>query len=104
MEKDWIVTIVSVKVKPEHIEAFIEETKENHRNSILEPGNMRFDILQNREHPEMFTFYEAYKSKADVEAHRKTAHYLKWREAVEDFMAEPRTGVPHSVIMPEELF
>ena len=55
-----IVTIVHVHVKPEHVEDFINATKENHNNSIKEPGNLRFDVLQSTEDPTKFILYEAY--------------------------------------------
>ncbi len=95
-----IVTVVSIKVKKAHIDGFIEATLENHRHSIKEEGNLRFDVLQSKEHPDCFTLYEAYASEAAAAAHKNTAHYLKWKEQVADWMAEPRVGVAHSVLAP----
>lgn len=95
-----IVTVVSVYVKPEYIERFIEATIENHRNSVLEKGNLRFDLLQCREKPENFTLYEAYESDEAAAAHKNTAHYLKWKDTVADWMAQPRVGVAHNVLAP----
>ncbi len=40
------VTLVHVHVKPEFIPAFIEATRLNHEASVQEPGNRRFDVLQ----------------------------------------------------------
>ena len=97
-----IVTIVSVKVKPEFLEAFMEASLENHRNSIQEAGNLRFDILQNKENPEQFTLYEAYESEEAAAHHKTTAHYAIWRDTVADWMAEPRVGVAHSVLAPAD--
>ena len=98
-----IVTTVSVQVKPEHVENFIAATLDNHRNSIQEPGNLRFDVLRSRKDPCRFTLYEAYASDADAEAHKKTAHYLRWRTAVEPWMASPREGLPHDVVAPTDV-
>ena len=39
-------TIVYVTVKREHIEDFIEATRQNHQASVAETGNRRFDVLQ----------------------------------------------------------
>jgi len=39
------VTIVHIRVKPEHVDAFVAATKLNHEASVKEPGNRRFDIL-----------------------------------------------------------
>jgi len=95
-----IVTTVSIHVKDEFIDEFIKASIENHENSIKEPGNLRFDILQNIKDQSLFTFYEAYESDAAAAAHRETPHYKKWRDTVENWMASPRSGVPHRVISP----
>ncbi len=95
-----VVTIVHVKVKPEYLQDFIEATKLNHQHSIQEPENMRFDILQAPEDQTKFILYEAYQTEAGAKAHKQTQHYLTWREAVADWMAEPRQGVPYHVIAP----
>ncbi len=97
-----IVTIVNVWVKPDYREQFIEATLENYRNSILEEGNLRFDFLQDKNDPCKFTLYEAYESEEAAKAHKDTAHYKKWKETVENFMAKPREGIVHSVIAPED--
>jgi len=93
-----IVTIVNVYVKPEYIEDFIKITIENHFGSIKEPGNLRFDVIQNSEDPTRFVLYEAYDSEDAVAKHKTTSHYLKWRETVADWMAKSREGIKHNVI------
>ncbi|MGB3206794.1 MAG: antibiotic biosynthesis monooxygenase [Crinalium sp.] len=95
-----IVTCVHVWVKPEHIEEFIKATKINHENSIKEPQNMRFDVLQDQGDPSKFILYEAYQSDEGAAAHKQTEHYLTWRDTVAHWMAEPRKGIPYSVIAP----
>ena len=94
------VTIVHVSVKPENIEAFKEACRINHESSIQEPGNFRFDVLQLADDPSKFVLYEAYQSKEDAEAHKGTAHYLTWRETVEDWMADPRQGITYNGLYP----
>jgi autoinducer 2-degrading protein len=97
-----IVTVVNIVVKPENVDQFIEATIVNHQHSIKEQGNLRFDVLQHRDNPSEFTLYEAYESGETAAAHKNTAHYLKWRDAVEPWMARPREGFAHSVVAPEE--
>ncbi|HRV91121.1 MAG TPA: antibiotic biosynthesis monooxygenase [Anaerolineae bacterium] len=97
-----LVTTVTVYVKPEHVDDFIEATIANHNQSIEEPGNMRFDVLQCTADLTRFLLYEAYESEEAAAAHKQTEHYLKWRETVADWMAKPREGVPHRVIRPED--
>lgn len=86
------VTLVHVRVKPEAVDAFIAATRANHEASIQEAGNRRFDVLQVPDDPARFILYEAYVSADDAAAHKATAHYLAWRDAVADLMAEPRRG------------
>jgi (4S)-4-hydroxy-5-phosphonooxypentane-2,3-dione isomerase len=83
---------VAVRVKLEHIDAFIAATHENALNSRLEPGVTRFELLQATDAPERFVLVEHYKTPDDQLRHRETAHYLRWRDAVADMMAEPRTA------------
>jgi (4S)-4-hydroxy-5-phosphonooxypentane-2,3-dione isomerase len=94
------VTLVNVHVKAEHLPQFIEVTRANHEGSVREPGNLRFDILQSSTDPTRFVFYEAYRDEAAARAHKDTAHYAEWRDAVADWMAEPRAGVRYDGLMP----
>ena len=96
------VTIVHVWVKPDHIVEFVAATRLNHEASVQEPGNRRFDVLQSTTDPTRFVLYEAYASEADAAAHKQTAHYLRWRETVANWMAEPREGVPYVGLCPAE--
>lgn len=98
-----IVTTVHIKVKKENLNEFIAASIENHKNSITEPGNLRFDILQSIENTLEFTFYEAYDSQESAFAHKSTSHYKKWKETVANFMEVPRIGKPHKIIEPSEL-
>ena len=87
------VTLVYVRVKPENVQDFIEASLENARESVKEPGNTRFDVLQMQDDPCRFVLYEAYATPEDATAHKGTPHYRRWRETVADWMAEPRQGV-----------
>lgn len=95
-----IVTCVTIYVKSECITRFIQATLENHIYSIEEAGNLRFDILQCRTDETRFFLYEAYVNEEAAADHKKTAHYLKWKDTVANWMKQPREGVNHSVIAP----
>jgi len=95
------VTLVHVQVKPEHIADFIAATQANHCASLREPGNCRFDVLQSPDNPGQFVLYEAYLDAEAAAAHKATAHYLVWRDAVADWMAEPRRGVRYDGLFPK---
>ncbi|MDZ7616197.1 MAG: antibiotic biosynthesis monooxygenase [Patescibacteria group bacterium] len=97
-----IAVCVHVQVAPEHIAQFIQATKENHRNTIREPGALRFDVLQQADDPARFVLYEVYRDQGAVDAHKTTDHYAKWRDAVAEWMAEPRRGIKHNALFPAD--
>ena len=97
-----IVTCVHVHVKPERVKSFINATMANHKESLKEPGNLRFDFVQQADDPCRFMIYEAYESEEAAAAHKNTPHYLKWRDAVQDNMVEPRKGVKYNIIEPND--
>ena len=97
-----LVTIVHVYVKPEFVREFIAATEENHKNSILENGNFRFDILQDAQDKSKFVLYEAYDSEEAVLAHKETSHYAVWRDRVAPWMMKPREGIKHTMLFPKD--
>lgn len=94
------VTLVHVHVKSEHIEDFIRATRANHLASVQEAGNLRFDVLQAPDDPSRFILYEAYVSAAAAADHKRSTHYLQWRDGVAAWMAEPRRGEPWRGLLP----
>jgi (4S)-4-hydroxy-5-phosphonooxypentane-2,3-dione isomerase len=98
-----IATVVNIWVRAPYLQQFIDATYDNHINSIREPGNLRFDILQDAADHLKFTFYEVYESEDAVAAHKGTSHYLRWKETVEPWMAKPRQGVKHGVVFPTDI-
>lgn len=90
------VVCVHVHVKPENRQQFLEASLENARNTVREPGNLRFDVLQQTDDPDRFVLYEVYKDEAAMAAHKATPHYAQWNQAVAPWMAEPRKGVKYA--------
>lgn len=95
-----LIVQVHVRVKPEAVEDFRQATIENARCSVEEPGIARFDVVQQQDDPTRFVLVEAYRTPEAAAAHKETAHYAKWRDAVAPMMAEPRQGVKYSVVFP----
>ena len=96
------VVHVHVHVKPEHVEAFRLATLDNARSSVQEPGIARFDVVQQADDPTRFVLVEAYRSVEATAAHKATAHYARWRDAVADMMAEPRNSVKYANVYPPD--
>jgi len=97
-----LIVHVFVHVKPDQVEAFETATLENARNSVLEPGVARFDIIRRQDDPARFVLVEVYRTSEDPGRHKETAHYRKWRDTVADMMAEPRTSVKYTNLYPDE--
>jgi (4S)-4-hydroxy-5-phosphonooxypentane-2,3-dione isomerase len=89
------IVSVTIFVKPEFVESFIEATLDNARNTRREGGNLRFDVSQCEEDAARFLLYEVYRAKEDFAAHQKTEHYARWKNAVTDWMAQPRQAARH---------
>jgi autoinducer 2-degrading protein len=96
-----LIVHVHARVKPEQIEAFRAATLENARNSVQEPGVVRFDVIQQEDDPSRFVLVEIYRTPDAPAAHKATAHYAAWRDAVADMMAEPRTSLRYAAVFPE---
>jgi autoinducer 2-degrading protein len=97
-----LIVHVSVRVKPDCVEAFQAATLANARASVQEPGIARFDVVQQSDDPTRFVLVEAYRTSAAPAAHKGTAHYAAWRDAVAPMMAEPRTSVKFTNLFPED--
>lgn len=92
------VVSVTVLVKPPFVQQFIEAILDNARNTRREPGNVRFDVVQSDDDPTRFLLYECYHTPEDFAKHQQTEHYLRWKQAVNDWMAQPRQAVKcHSI-------
>ncbi len=96
-----IIVNVYVSVKPEYIQDFKLATIENAKNSIKEPGVIRFDFVQQEDEPSNFLLIEIYKNEDAILAHKQTSHYLKWKETVENMMAQPRKSVKYHAVYPD---
>lgn len=96
-----LIVHVFVHVQPDAVDAFAAATLENARNSIREPGVVRFDVVQQQDDPTRFLLIEIYRTATDPARHKETAHYAAWRETVEPMMAEPRRSVKYRALFPE---
>ncbi len=96
-----LIVHVFVHVKADSVDAFASATLENARNSIREPGVIRFDVVQQEDDPTRFLLIEIYRTPQDPARHKETTHYATWRDTVEPMMAEPRRSVKYRALFPE---
>jgi quinol monooxygenase YgiN len=97
------ILFVQIRVLPETVDAFREATLANARASVKEPGVLRFDVVQDEDDPTRFAIFEVYRNPEGHAEHRKTAHYLAWRDAVAPMMAEPRAARTFTNVHPDDL-
>ena len=96
------VVSVTVFVRSDRIDDFVAAILDNARNTRAEPGNVRFDVSRCDDDPTRFLLYEVYRAEQDFRYHQQTEHYLRWRDGVADWMAQPRQGVKHTSLFPED--
>lgn len=90
-----LIAVVQIHVKVECIDAFIAATLDNAHHSVREPGIARFDFVQQEDDPSRFVLIEVFHHDAAPAAHRETAHYARWRDAVASMMASPRSSLKY---------
>jgi quinol monooxygenase YgiN len=98
-----VIVHVHVHVVPGGADAFRIATLANARESVREPGVARFDVIQQEDDPQRFELIEIYRTPEAAAAHKATAHYLTWRDAVAPLMAEPRSSTKYRPVFPETL-
>lgn len=95
-----LVVHVHARVRPERVADFLAASRLNAEASIAEPGVLRFDVIQDQADPAHVVLVEVYADDAAAAAHKQTAHYATWRDAVAEMMAVPRESTKFSVAHP----
>jgi quinol monooxygenase YgiN len=79
-----IALVVSLQVRPGHLDEFTAAIRENAQRSFHdEPGCLYFDVTQDLADDHHFLFYELYTDQAAVDAHRAAPHFAAWRRAAD---------------------
>jgi autoinducer 2-degrading protein len=102
MPASLLIVHVHVHVKADAIEAFKAASLANAAGSRREAGVVRFDVLQDREDTTRFVLVEIYRGPDAAAAHKQTAHYAGWRDAVADLMAEQRRSSKYVNVSPDD--
>jgi (4S)-4-hydroxy-5-phosphonooxypentane-2,3-dione isomerase len=80
--------------------SFYRNTLQNAKESVLESGISRFDVLNRIDNNNEFLLVEVYNSATGPADHKLTAHYNSWRENVANLMAEPRSAAKYTTLFP----
>src|SRR2546425_863057 len=95
-----LVVHVHASVRSGRVEDFLAATLVNARASLGEPGVLRFDVIQDQDDPAHVVLVEVYRDADASAAHKLTAHYAAWRDAVAEMMAEPRASARYIAVFP----
>lgn len=95
------IVCVYLHVRKEERDTFLALTLENARNTVQEPGNLRFDVIEQADDPNRFMLYEVYRDEDGFLAHKQTPHYAAWAEKAPALLAEPRVGVKYTSRFPD---
>lgn len=97
------VLVVIIDIAPGLKDKFIAEMLEDARGSLRdEPGCLRFDVIQDEKDSNRIYLYEAYADRAAFDYHMTTPHFLKWKDAVQDWFAAPAVIGAGSTIFPSD--
>jgi autoinducer 2-degrading protein len=97
-----LIVHVDIAVVPDQLDAFLDETQSNATASRDEPGVVRFDVLSDRSDPAHVVLVEIYRDEEAAAAHKDTAHYQRWRDAVAPMMARPRQAIRYLNSSPDD--
>lgn len=92
---------VTVKVKPEQRDRFLEVIEDDAISSVRdEPGCVDFNVLQDPSDPDTYYFYEVYRDQDAFKAHAETAHYARWRAASQEVLDGPTKRLELTRVFP----
>lgn len=84
-----LALIVEMQIRPGRGPAFMPLLLENARRSLAdEPGCRRFDVLTPAEGADRVVLYEIYDDETAFDAHRITPHYIEFKAASRDLLAD----------------
>jgi autoinducer 2-degrading protein len=81
-----VYTILNIiKVHPEHLKDFVENVRKHARNSLEEPGCLRYEVLQDTRDSQTICLYEVFRTEADLDKHREHDYYKHWMAISRDW-------------------
>lgn len=69
---------VTIRIKPENVDAFMKKALENAMAARKEPGCRQFEVLVDPNDRTKIMLFEIYDDEAAFEAHQQTPHFKKY--------------------------
>lgn len=80
--------VVTLTLKPGHMEAFLPLMHDNARASkTTEPGCHQFDVATDSARPDEVFLYELYENAAAFDAHLNAPHFLHFASATDEMIS-----------------
>jgi quinol monooxygenase YgiN len=92
-----VIVAGTVRVPPESLEAFREHMTNMLAASRAEPGCLEYSYAVDVQDPGLVRVFEVWRDQADLEAHFRTPHMARWREAWPQFGVSDRRITTYSV-------
>lgn len=70
-----VYLLAKIEAKPNHADSLLSLLENLVRDSRKEDGCITYELLQDKEQPELFVMREQWKSQAILEQHQKTPHF-----------------------------
>ena len=96
-----LTVLVSIKVRSEHVKAFIDATIEETRTSLQDPGVVQIDVLQDSNDAAHFAMHEVFETRAIGLQHLEMAHFKQWQSTVKPMLVEPPHAVTYEHVFPK---
>lgn len=94
-----ISLLITLEIQPDRVDDFIRFISEEAADARdKELGCIRFEISRSIDQANVFTLSELYKDPEALEEHRKTPHFLLFRERVKDGIILSKQSVCGEVI------
>jgi autoinducer 2-degrading protein len=81
-----ILALVSLQIRPDGVDAFVEAARANAAATIFEPGCVRFEVYRETIDEPRFLLLEIYRDQAAREEHWESAHFLAYKHATADLI------------------
>ena len=92
--EDNLTILAVLTAKPDHVDALKAALIALIAPTRQEPGNMRYDLFQLTETPEVFHMQERWQSQAALDDHVATPHFQTFVSQMDRLLNEPLAIVP----------
>lgn len=83
------VIVAKFQAKPDKATEFKELITKTAQQSWLEPGLVKYILVEDPAQPNLFTLVEFFATESDYLAHRESQHLVQFREHVGQLLAAP---------------